>query len=189
MRFRKASLADIVEITAARHGDTRGYFSETFREDWFRANVADVDFVQENQSLSRHVGVVRGLHFQSEPHAQGKLVRCLSGSIFDVVVDIRKGSSSFGQWTSLTLSADEGNQLWVPPGFLHGFCTLEPDCLVSYKVTSYYSKDADKGVRWNDPAIGITWPDVADPTLLSPKDTIQPLLSELPGYFQLGGEA
>tara|TARA_R110002124_G_scaffold274973_1_gene445115 strand:- start:14467 stop:15147 length:681 start_codon:yes stop_codon:yes gene_type:complete len=189
MQLKRSEIEDVYEITPARHGDARGYFSETFREDWFRANVADVDFVQENQSLSQQAGVVRGLHFQTEPHPQGKLVGCLSGAIFDVVVDIRKGSRTFGQWTSFRLSAEEGNQLWVPAGFLHGFCTLEPDCLVSYKVTSYYSRDADKGVRWDDPAIGINWPDVADPTLLSPKDRTQPLLSELPDYFRFGVKA
>lgn len=189
MRLLKTSLPGVISVVPSRHGDLRGYFSETFRDDWFRANVADVDFVQENQSLSRAAGVVRGLHFQSEPYAQGKLVRCLAGAIFDVAVDIRKGSPSFGQWTAVTLTAEEGNQLWVPPGFLHGFCTLVPDCLVSYKVTAYYNKDADKGVRWDDPGIVITWPDVADPTLLSPKDTVQPLLSELPDYFHFGVEA
>ncbi|WP_417583110.1 dTDP-4-dehydrorhamnose 3,5-epimerase [Pelagibacterium sp.] len=186
MKVAATDLDKVVGITPAKHADPRGYFSETFRDDWFKANVADVTFVQENQSLSRNIGVVRGLHFQAQPYAQGKLVRCLAGAIFDVAVDIRKGSPSFGQWAAVTLTAEEGNQLWVPPGFLHGFCTLLPDCLVSYKVTAYYNKEADKGVRWDDPAIGITWPDVADATLLSPKDTTQPLLSELPDYFHFG---
>lgn len=183
----KTDLADVWELVPSRHGDDRGYFSETFRDDWFQANVAPLEFVQENQSLSRAPGVVRGLHFQSNPSAQGKLVRCISGSIFDVAIDIRDGSPNFGKWIAVTLTAERGNQLWVPPGFLHGFCTLEPDCLVAYKVTAYYDRECDKGVRWNDPAIGITWPDVADATHLSPKDTQQPMLADLPTYFSYEG--
>lgn len=179
-------LDGVVEILPARHGDHRGYFSETFKDNWFRDNVAPVAFVQENQSLSVAPGVVRGLHFQSNPSAQGKLVRCLVGSIFDVAVDIRQGSPRFGQWTAVTLTADRGNQLWVPAGFLHGFCTLEPNCLVSYKVTSYYDSANDRGVLWNDPAIGVEWPAVADEAQLSLKDTKQPVLADLPPYFTYG---
>ncbi|MGB3336737.1 MAG: dTDP-4-dehydrorhamnose 3,5-epimerase [Devosia sp.] len=183
----ETNLKDVFVVTPDRHEDSRGYFSETFRRDWFAANVADVDFVQENQSLSRSVGVVRGLHFQSAPAAQGKLVRSLAGAIFDVAVDIRQGSPNFGKWTSVILTAEEGNQLWIPAGFLHGFCTLVPDCLVSYKVTAYYDRESDRGVLWNDPEIDVTWPDVANPGLLSPKDKVQPLLSVLPTYFTYGG--
>lgn len=183
MNTTKTKLSDVVEITPGRHGDHRGYFSETFKEDWFKREVAKVSFVQENQSLSRAPGVIRGLHFQSEPSVQGKLVRCLAGAIFDVAVDIRQGSPQYGQWIGVTLTADKGNQLWIPAGFLHGFCTLEPNCLVAYKVTSYYDRDSDKGVAWNDPTIGIEWPEVADPTQLSAKDTQQPLLADLPTYF------
>tara|TARA_R110002020_G_scaffold10961_6_gene41580 strand:- start:4547 stop:5113 length:567 start_codon:yes stop_codon:yes gene_type:complete len=182
----KTELDGVVEIVPSRHGDHRGYFSETFRDDWFRANIAPVGFVQENQSLSRAPGVVRGLHFQSMPSAQGKLIRCLAGSIFDVAVDIRQGSPNFGKWTAVSLTAEKGNQLWVPAGFLHGFCTLEPDCLVAYKVTAYYDAACDKGVLWNDPAIGVDWPELADPAQLSPKDTRQPLLADLPTYFTFG---
>lgn len=187
MKIASLSISDVKEILPIRHGDGRGYFSETFRDDWFRANVAAVSFVQENQSLSRAAGVVRGLHFQSEPHAQGKLVRCVAGAIFDVAVDIRAGSPSFGRWVAATLTAADGNQLWIPAGFLHGFCTLEPDTLVSYKVTSYYNAGADKGVRWDDPDIAIDWPGAADPQHLSPKDGRQPLLRDLPTYFTYAG--
>jgi len=183
----QTALPDVVEILPKRHGDHRGYFVETFRDDWFSNNVAPVTFVQENQSLSRSRGVVRGLHFQSEPAAQGKLVRCLSGAIFDVAVDIRVGSPDYGKWVAVTLSAEQGNQLWVPAGFLHGFCTLEADCVVAYKVTSYYNQSCDLGVRWNDPEIGITWPNVADSSQLSAKDMTQPLLADLPAYFAFGG--
>jgi dTDP-4-dehydrorhamnose 3,5-epimerase len=189
VRLQQTDLRDVLAITPSRSSDSRGYFSETFREDWFTANVAKVTFVQENQSLSVSAGVVRGLHFQSAPSAQGKLVRCLSGSIFDVAVDIRKGSADYGKWTAVTLTAADGNQLWIPAGFLHGFCTLAPNCLVSYRVTSYYNKDAEKGVRWDDAEIGVVWPDAANPALLSPKDANQPLLSALPDYFYYSGES
>lgn len=184
----QTDLEGVLVVTPDRHEDSRGYFSETFRRDWFAANVADVDFLQENQSLTRRVGVVRGLHFQSAPAAQGKLVRCLTGAIFDVAVDIRRGSPSFGKWTSAILTAEKGNQLWIPAGFLHGFCTLVSDCLVSYKVTAYYDRTNDRGVLWNDPEIGVVWPDVADPELLSPKDKTQPLLRSLPAYFTYVGD-
>ena len=186
MKLHETDLDGVCVIVPQRHQDSRGYFSETFRQDWFAANVAKLDFVQENQSLSREAGVVRGLHFQTPPFAQGKLVRCLSGAIFDVAVDIRAGSPSYGRWTAVILSAEDGNHLWVPAGFLHGFCTLVPDCLVAYKVTAYYDSQSDKGVLWNDPEIGIAWPDVADPALLSQKDMVQPLLKSLPDYFHFG---
>jgi len=163
--------------------DARGYFSEIFRKDDFTANCGDLDFVQENQSLSKKEGTVRGLHFQIEPHAQGKLVRCTSGAIFDVAVDIRRNSPTFRQWVSYELNARDCYQIWVPPGFAHGFCTLEPDTVIAYKVTDYYSAECDKGLAWDDPAIGITWPDVADAETLSPKDRKQPLLADLPAYF------
>lgn len=172
-------------ITPKRHEDARGYFSETFRQDWFRANVAEVGFVQDNQSFSQRAGTVRGLHYQSPPSDQGKLVRSLSGAIFDVAVDIRKYSPSYGRWTSAILTADEGNQLWIPSGFLHGFCTLTPETLVSYKVTAYYDADCDMGVRWDDPEIAVSWPDIADPSLLSRKDAALPSLDALPAHFHL----
>jgi dTDP-4-dehydrorhamnose 3,5-epimerase len=183
MELRKTSLPDVLEIIPKRHQDARGYFTEIFREDWFAANVADVCFVQENQSLSRDAGVVRGLHFQTPPAAQGKLVRCVAGAIFDVAVDIRAGSRSFGQWTSVVLSAEQGNQLWIPEGFLHGFCTLVPDCVVAYKVTAYYSPDCDRGVLWNDPDLAIHWPISPKAAGLSAKDISQPRLADLPSYF------
>lgn len=186
MNILPTPIADVVQIIPTRHGDERGFFSETFREDWFDKHVGPVRFVQENMSLSRPVGVVRGLHFQSEPAAQGKLVRCLAGAIFDVAVDVRHGSPDYLKWTAVTLTAEQGNQLWVPPGFLHGFCTLVPDCLVAYKVDAYYSAANDKGVRWDDPDIGVAWPDIADPAHLSPKDSKQPLARDIPAYFTYG---
>lgn len=185
MQARRLEIPEVVEIIPNRFADDRGYFSETFRDDWFRENVAPLAFVQENQSLSRQKGVLRGLHFQTEPFAQGKLVRCVVGAIFDVAVDIRHGSPSFGKWVGVTLTADNGSQLWVPPGFLHGFCTLEPDTVVSYKVTNYYSKANDAGVAWDDPDIGIKWPDAVDPELMSAKDKAQPRISSLPALFPI----
>lgn len=185
MQFDKFDIADLLHITPRRIGDDRGYFSEIFREDLFNQQAGPHPFVQENQSLSARVGTIRGLHFQTDPFAQGKLVRCLAGAIFDVAVDLRRGSPTFGQWAGVELTADLSNQLWIPPGFGHGFCTLAPDTIVAYKVTAYYSPECDKGVAWNDPDIGVVWPDVADPETLSNKDRIQPSLTDLPAYFRL----
>jgi dTDP-4-dehydrorhamnose 3,5-epimerase len=183
MEVRPTSLPQVVEILPKRHGDSRGYVSETFRADFFAKNVSSLTFVQENQSLSQSAGTIRGLHFQSQPHAQGKLVRCVAGAIFDVAVDVRHDSPQYGRWTAVSLSAELGNQLWIPPGFLHGFCTLASDCLVSYKVTDYYSAENDGGVRWDDPDIGIAWPEIADTATLSAKDARQPSLRDLPPLF------
>lgn len=177
------------KLFVPRHiGDERGYFAETFRADIFAGHCGDFTFIQDNESLSVKEGTVRGLHFQTEPHAQGKLVRCTAGALFDVAVDIRHGSPTFGQWIGETLTPDNGRQLWVPPGFAHGFCTLVPDTVIAYKVAgSYYSAECDKGLRWNDVAIGIAWPEVADPATLSPKDQRQPGLGELPTLFPFNG--
>lgn len=176
-----------IKLLVPKHlGDARGYFAETFRADIFVAHVGDFSFVQDNESLSARQGTVRGLHFQTAPHAQGKLVRCTAGALFDVAVDIRHGSPTFGQWIGDTLTPANGKQLWVPPGFAHGFCSLEPDTVISYKVTDYYSAECDKGLRWDDPDIGIEWPDIANQDTLSPKDRGQPSLAMLPRYFSLG---
>jgi len=178
-----------LKLFVPRHiGDERGYFAETFRADIFASHCGDFTFVQDNESLSVKQGTVRGLHFQSDPHAQGKLVRCTAGALLDVAVDIRRGSPTFGKWVSETLTPDNGKQLWVPPGFAHGFCTLEPDTVIAYKVTgSYYSAECDKGLSWDDSAIGIVWPDIADRATLSPKDQRQPVLADLPEYFAWQG--
>lgn len=187
MQFRPLDLTGVVEIIPARHVDERGYFSEIFRLDQFCSSVDDVRFVQENQSHSVKAGTIRGLHFQTPPFAQGKLVRCLAGALFDVIVDLREGSPGFGEWIAIELSADKGNQLWVPPGFAHGFCTLLPDSVVCYKVTDYYNGEHDKGVAWNDEDIGVAWPEMADTETLSAKDRVQPRLADLPFYFSHGG--
>jgi dTDP-4-dehydrorhamnose 3,5-epimerase len=145
---------------------------------------ADISFVQDNHSLSLQPGVVRGLHFQAPPHAQGKLVRVPRGAIFDVAVDIRAGSPTYGRHVAAVLSAANWCQLWIPIGFAHGFCTLEPGTEVLYKVTDYYAPDYDRGVRWNDPRLGIDWPVTAADAILSAKDARNPLLAELPVHFR-----
>ncbi|MBC2661979.1 dTDP-4-dehydrorhamnose 3,5-epimerase [Novosphingobium flavum] len=183
MEFQTFDIPDLLHIQPRKHGDERGYFAEIFRQDAFSAHAGPIEFVQENQSLSQKVGTVRGLHFQIDPFAQGKLVRCLAGAIRDVAVDLRHGSPTFGRWVAVDLTAAACNQLWIPAGFAHGFCTLEPDTVVCYKVTNYYSLECDRGVRWDDPAIGVEWLGIADPSTLSAKDRVQPTLAELPAHF------
>lgn len=183
MQIDTLALDGLLLIQPKKIGDRRGYFSEIWRHDLFSREANDVSFVQENQSLSAKAGTIRGIHFQADPNAQGKLVRCLAGAIFDVAVDLRKGSPTYGRWLGIELTADALDQLWIPVGFGHAFCTLLPDTVVSYKVTAVYSRECDMGLRWNDPAIGIEWPAAANPATLSTKDLAQPLLWELPAYF------
>lgn len=176
----------LLEIVPRKIEDERGYFSEIFRADRFAEAAGEVSFVQDNQSLSVRVGTIRGIHFQSSPFAQGKLVRCLAGAIFDVAVDLRHGSETFGQWEAVVLTPETNNQLWIPAGFGHAFCTLQADTIVSYRVTAPYSAENDRGVAWNDPAIAIAWPDEADAATLSAKDRGLPPLRDLPQYFTSG---
>jgi dTDP-4-dehydrorhamnose 3,5-epimerase len=185
MEFRNFEIDGPFEIIPRKIEDERGYFSEIFRVDTFAGRAPGADFVQDNESLSIRAGTVRGIHFQSHPFAQGKLVRCLAGRLVDVIVDLRVGSSTYGRWFSVTLSPERNNQLWVPVGFGHGFCTLEPNTIISYRVTDYYSAEHDKGVAWDDPEIAIEWPHVTDPDTLSAKDRRQPLLADLPAYFTM----
>ena len=185
MEFVNLALDGLIEIRPRKISDHRGYFVETFREAEFVRHVGPVNFVQENQSLSVRAGTIRGLHFQTLPGAQGKLVRCIAGKLLDVAVDLRHGSRTFGQSASVALSSEECNQLWLPIGFAHGFCTLEADSIVSYRVTSSYSPEHDKGVAWDDPTIDIDWPEIADSETLSAKDRKQPSLAELPPYFSM----
>ncbi|MBC2664431.1 dTDP-4-dehydrorhamnose 3,5-epimerase [Novosphingobium flavum] len=185
MQFVSLDLPGVIEIRPRRLGDERGYFAETFRLAQFCEAAGTFDFVQENESLSARPGTLRGLHFQTAPFEQGKLVRCTAGAIFDVAVDLRTGSPTYGKWVAVELSAALGNQLWVPPGFAHGFCTLVPNTVVSYKVTAVYSPEHDKGVAWNDPDIAVVWPDIAEPETLSAKDRVQPALADLPAWFAL----
>lgn len=157
-------------ITPRRFGDHRGFFSETWSKAALGEAGIDLDFVQDNQSFSADKGTVRGLHFQAPPHAQDKLVRCLRGAIMDVAVDIRKGSPTYGKWVGEELSAENGRQLLVPKGFLHGFATLTPDVDVAYKCTDFYSAECDGGLRFDDPDLGIDWGISNADAILSVKD-------------------
>jgi dTDP-4-dehydrorhamnose 3,5-epimerase len=177
------AIPDVKIIQAAIIKDERGYFSEIYRKSEFEAAGLFSEFVQENHSASARVGTIRGLHFQSDPFAQGKLVRVVRGRIFDVSVDIRRNSATFKQHVGVELSAANLRQLWIPRGFAHGFCTLEPDCEVVYKVTQYYSKANDLGVCWIDPDLGIEWPVETARAVLSDKDKALPRLCDLPAYF------
>ncbi|MBW6423194.1 dTDP-4-dehydrorhamnose 3,5-epimerase [Rhizobium sp. XQZ8] len=187
MNFDRLEIPEVVHVSPKRVGDDRGYFSETFRADLFSAHVGDITFVQENQSLSAQVGTVRGMHYQLSPKAQGKLVSCLSGAIVDVAVDIRRGSPTYGRHVKAELSSRNGCQLWIPPGFAHGFCTLEPNTLISYKVTDYYSPEHDRGLLWNDGVLEIDWPVDFAAAVLSAKDKIQPSLASIDTNFVYGG--
>lgn len=177
------NLSEVRVLAPDRFGDSRGWFSET----WNRRRVLelgiDVEFVQDNQSYSRERGTVRGLHYQSPPFAQAKLVRAVRGRILDVVVDVRRGSPTYGRWASTELSAENGRQLFAPVGFLHGFVTLEPDTDVIYKVSNYYSREHDGAVRWNDPDLGIDWGLAAADARLSEKDAGAPLFADFVSPF------
>lgn len=176
-------IPDVKVVTPRRFGDHRGFFSETYNRQRFQEAGIAAEFVQDNHSLSVSVGTIRGLHFQSPPFAQAKLVRVVRGRVLDVAVDIRRSSPTYGRHVTIELSAGNGRQLWIPVGFAHGFCTLEPDTEIEYKVTSYYSAAHDHGLAFDDPALGIEWPVPADRAVLSEKDTRQPRLADLPGYF------
>ena len=176
-------LRDVKIVVPKRIGDSRGFFSETWRRDRFAECGVDADFVQDNHSLSAKAHTLRGLHFQTEPFAQAKLVRVVKGSILDVAVDLRHGSPTFGRHAAIVVSAAAGNQLYVPTGFAHGFLTLEPDTEVLYKVSAYYSPAHDKGLLWSDPALGIDWGVPEDEAVVSDKDRLHPRLQDLPRYF------
>jgi dTDP-4-dehydrorhamnose 3,5-epimerase len=175
---RELDLPGLLEIRTARHADDRGFFSEVWNQaEWAAAGIA-ATFVQDNHSRSARAGVLRGLHYQLAPFAQDKLVRVTRGSVFDVAVDVRRSSPTFGRWASLVLSADDWNQLFVPRGYAHGFVTLEPGSEVLYKVSAPYSPEHERSVRFDDPAIGIAWPDVGEAFQLSDKDRSAPLLAD-----------
>lgn len=168
-----------------RYEDHRGFFAETFSRNKFMELGIDIDFVQDNHSLSKVSGTLRGLHFQAPPHAQAKLVRCGHGAIYDVAVDIRYGSPTYGKWEGYHLTAENGHQLFVPVGFAHGFMTLEPDSEIVYKCSDYYAPETEGAVVWNDPELGIDWPSETDP-ILSDKDAAAPLLADLESPFIFG---
>ncbi len=184
MRIEALEIPEVLLITPPKFGDARGFFSET----WSRAKLGvqgfDHDFVQDNQSLSTQAGTIRGLHCQTAPSVQGKLVRVVRGAIWDVAVDIRHGSPTYGKYAAATLSAENWRQLWIPGGFLHGFCTIEPDTEVIYKVTADYDKGAERAVIWNDPDLALPWPVAPGAALLSDKDKILPRLAECDRWFE-----
>lgn len=167
----------------SRFIDHRGFFGETYSRRRYAEHGIDVEFVQDNHSLSHAVGTLRGLHYQAPPAAQGKLVRCGRGAIFDVAVDIRRGSPTYGQWEGYELSAENGHQLYVPVGFAHGFVTLKPDSEIVYKCTDYYASETEGAVRWD--SCGIEWPLSGDP-ILSDKDAIAPVLADFDSPFVYG---
>ena len=183
MQFTETKMPGVLIVEPKKFVDDRGFFSEVFRADDFEREVGGVKFVQDNFSHSDALGVVRGLHFQRPPFAQGKLVRVLNGAIFDVAIDLRVGSPTFGQHVGVELSKDNWRQLYVPEGFAHGFITLQPDTEVLYKVTNFYSKMHEGGLFWNDPELEIEWPQVAEP-VLSPKDQELPHFRDFNSPFQ-----
>lgn len=183
MLVSRAEIPDILIIEPAKHGDARGFLSETYSKPTFADHGVDIEFVQDNHSLSASPGTVRGLHFQIPPFAQTKLVRVLRGAIYDVAVDLRTGSPTFGRSVGRVLSAEAWNQILIPDGFAHGFCTLAPDTEVFYKISRPYSPAHDKGLLWNDPDLRIGWPVAAEAAILSDKDRRLPRLKDLPPYF------
>ncbi|MCL4161102.1 UNVERIFIED_CONTAM: hypothetical protein GTU68_049347 [Idotea baltica] len=183
MLIEPTKLPDVLILTPRRFGDDRGYFSEVYNRTTLRDHGIDMEFVQDNHSLSRPKGTLRGLHYQAPPHAQDKLVRVGAGRILDVAVDIRTGAPTYGQWVAVELSAENGKQLFVPKGFLHGFVTLEPDTEVLYKCSDIYAPACDGAIRFDDPDIGIDWGMDVHSATISDKDTKAPAFADFDSPF------
>jgi dTDP-4-dehydrorhamnose 3,5-epimerase len=179
------AIQDVKLVTPQKFGDERGFFSETWQQDRFAAAGIPGPFIQDNHALSTRRGVVRGLHLQVPPSGQGKLVRVVRGAIWDVAVDVRHGSPSFGKFVAAELSAENWQQLWVPVGFLHGYCTLTEVTEVIYKVSGPYDRAAERGVLWNDPDLALPWPVLPGEAVLSEKDTVLPRLADCPVWFRV----
>ena len=179
------AIPDVILIEPKSFGDERGWFMETYKRTDFETNGITGDFRQDNHSRSTVKGVLRGLHYQKDPTAQGKLVRCLVGGVFDVAVDIRRGSPTYGRWVSAELTGENRRILWVPPGFAHGFCTITDVSEVAYKTTAEYSAPHDRGIRWDDPALAVRWP--TNNPVLSAKDAQAPLLAQADNNFTWKG--
>jgi dTDP-4-dehydrorhamnose 3,5-epimerase len=185
MRIESLDIPDVKLITPQKFGDNRGFFSETWSAPKLAAAGFHETFVQDNHSLSALPGTIRGLHCQIAPFVQGKLVRVIRGAIWDVAVDIRHGSPTYGRHVAAELSAENWRQIWIPPGFLHGFCTLAPHTEVIYKVTADYDRASERGVIWNDPELALPWPVDPTTTTLSDKDRTLPRLAECPAWFSV----
>lgn len=185
MRVEALAIADVKLIFPRKFQDPRGFFSETWNQDRFADAGIPGPFIQDNHAVSTVAGVMRGLHCQIGPNAQGKLVRCVRGAIFDVAIDVRRGSRTFGQYVGAEISAENWAQIWVPVGFLHAYCTLTADTEVIYKVDAPWDKAAERGVIWNDPDIGIKWPFAEQDVILSDKDKVLPRLRDLPTLFEV----
>jgi dTDP-4-dehydrorhamnose 3,5-epimerase len=185
MQVEHLAVPEVMLVTPKRFGDSRGFFSETFNAGRFAAAGIEGPFVQDNQSLSEQVGVVRGLHCQIAPFAQGKLLRVVRGAVWDVAVDIRRGSPTFGKWAAAEISAENWRQIWIPAGFLHGFCTLQPNTEVIYKVTADYSPTSERAVAWDDPDLALPWPVAPGAAVLSEKDRRHPRLKDCEAWFHV----
>lgn len=183
MNVKPLSIPDVKILEPARFGDRRGFLSEVYNRQTLAQLGIELEFVQDNQSLSRPKGTIRGLHYQSPPFAQDKLVRVIRGSILDVAVDLRRGSPTYGNHVTAVISAEAWNQILVPVGFAHGFCTLDVDTEIIYKVTNYYSAEHDQGILWNDPDLKIDWPVSEETSVLSPKDRWLPRLGDIVSPF------
>jgi dTDP-4-dehydrorhamnose 3,5-epimerase len=184
MQIQHLAIDGVILITPTKRLDARGFFSEIYRTETFQAAGISTEFVQDNHVFSAQSGVLRGMHFQTPPHVQGKLVRCIRGTILDVAIDIRKGSPTFGRHVAVELSASNWKQLWIPPGFAHGYLTLEANSEVIYKVTDYWAPECEKGLAWNDPGVGIDWGMPEGQLTLAEKDRNNPRLNELEFVFR-----
>ena len=185
MNAERLAIPEVILLTAPRFVDQRGFFSETWSQRRYAELGIPGPFVQDNHSLSTRRGTIRGLHLQVAPNVQGKLVRCVRGAIWDVAVDVRHGSPTYGKHVGAELSAENWRQPWIPGGFLHGFCTLEPETEVIYKVTADYDRGAERGVVWDDPDLALPWPLAGGEALLSEKDRVLPRLAECPAWFSV----
>ena len=185
MHITRLAIPDILILKPVKHGDERGFFSETYSRNALTKAGISLELVQDNHAYSAQPGTVRGLHFQIPPRAQAKLIRVVRGAIYDVALDLRRGSPSYGRHVGAVISAKEWNQILIPAGFAHGLCTLEPDTEVLYKVTDHYAPECDRGVLWNDPALGIEWPVDPAKAVVSERDRRHPTLADLPPCFEM----
>ena len=183
LRLFETGISGVMIVEPVRHEDPRGWFCETYNRRALAQHGIIIDFIQDNQSASKRAGTIRGLHFQAPPHAQAKLVRVVRGGIFDVAVDIRRNSPTYGRYVSALLNSDNGRQMLIGSGFAHGYCTLEPDTVVAYKTDAHYEPELDRGLVWNDPALDIAWPMTTDDVTISDKDRCLPILACLGSPF------